>query len=222
MKELILYANDLFKVKHFYDGVLNFTIAFEKKNEIGFFIGESLLIFRYRNQDIPSYHFAINVPSNMENEVLDWLGKRTDLLSFEGKPIIDFVNWNAKAVYCLDYNNNVVEFIARKNLNINETGKFEAGLALALSEIGLVCTTIKEVYNRFNTSCALQIYHGDFLGFCAIGDEEGLFIVVDPSKKYWFPTKILAQPIDFKLKMEKGAVKYEVEYINNKLKIIEL
>ncbi len=220
IKELTVYVEDLGKVKTFYKDLLNFPVLFEEKEKMGFKIGASILIFEKCHHEMPCYHFAINIPSNMEHRVLEWLQKKTIILTFQGDPIVDFVDWNAKAIYCFDHNGNILEFIARKNLNIKVEGDFEVGHMIGISEIGLACDDIPSIYDALSSRCDLKFYYGDFQGFCALGDEFGLFILVDKTKRFWFPSTQLAQPADFRLTMEQDGVKYTIKYSSKRLKIM--
>ncbi len=67
----------------------------------------------------------------------------------------------------------------------------------------------------------LEIFDGDFDRFCAIGDETGLFIVINYEKKNWFPTMEPAQPYPFRVlfKNQEGE-EYEIKYDNEELLVI--
>jgi hypothetical protein len=52
--------------------------------------------------------------------------------------IADFVNWRAKSVYFFDPAGNIIELIARFDLNNASSEKFSSEQFLSLSEIGLV------------------------------------------------------------------------------------
>src|SRR6202008_3247898 len=110
--------------KAFYSDVLDFLVIETAENSIDIRIGDSTLCFVQFDNATP-YHFAINIPSNKEHESLHWLKQRVEILKHENDELIDFPNWNAKAMYFYDADKNIVEFIARKNLNMNYAGSFD-------------------------------------------------------------------------------------------------
>ena len=159
----------------------------DTKNRLSFQIGKSVLTFEYRQEFKPS-HFAFNIPSNSITEAHQWLSDKVTILTYDGKPIADFKSWNAKAIYFYDADKNIVEFIARKNLNSNSTHPFSSSELLSISEIGLASTDIETVYNTLNGMKEIPIFGGEFSSFCAVGNDEGLFILVNKNTKTWFPT----------------------------------
>ena len=187
IKELILFTNKLDLQIDFYATVLELPIVISTPEYTSFKIGESILTFKYRKNTTP-YHFAFNIPSNKEKEALYWLKERVDILSFDDKEIIDFSSWNAKAIYFYDLDKNIVEFISRKNIDLISEQKFSSKEIYNISEIGIHSENIEETFQKLNNINESTIYSGDLERFCAIGDENGLFIVVNSNLKKWFPT----------------------------------
>src|SRR5438874_12694704 len=86
------------------------------------------------------YHFAINIPANKIREAKAWLSNKVQLLWMEDykSDIADFVNWHAKSVYFFDPAGNIVELIARFDLDNTSDEIFSSKQFLSVSEIGLV------------------------------------------------------------------------------------
>ncbi|SDX16443.1 hypothetical protein SAMN05444411_103244 [Lutibacter oricola] len=199
IKELIIYTSKLNLQIDFYTTVLELPITISTPESTSFKIGESILTLKYRKNTTP-YHFALNIPSNKEKEALYWLKERVDILGFDTKEIIDFSSWNAKAIYFYDLDNNIVEFIARKNLNINSEEKFTAKSILNISEVGIASTNIESTFNKVNLIDNIEVYSGDFIKFCALGNENGLFILSNNKLRKWFPTGDQIYQSDFVVK----------------------
>ena len=211
INELILFTNNLDKQIDFYSIILGFQILNSTPESCSFKVGDSILIFKYRKDVVP-YHFAINIPSNKEIEALNWLKERVAVLSFDGNEIIDFSNWNAKAIYFYDIDKNIVEFISRKNLNLNSSLKFPTKLSINISEIGIVTDNIEETYDSLIKINKISVFSGDFDRFCAVGDDQGLFIIVNNKFKKWFPTGDLIEQSDFSIKGD-----FNFKYTNGKI-----
>ena len=211
IETLQILTKNLEEQTAFYNKILGLEIIAKEEKEVSFKIGLSILKLVY-SEDFTPYHYAINIPSNQSTEALKWLKKRVAILKDGIHEIQDFDFWNAKAVYFYDKDNNIVELIARKNLKIQSNLKFSSSSLLNISEIGMLTQNIIPLYERLKNISGLNIYDGTTERFCAIGDENGLFIAINKKlKTKWFPTedKPFSSPfiIDFK---EKGkAFKFE-------------
>lgn len=187
IKELKLYSRNIEAQARFYAQILGLTPIEQSAEKLVLAIGTSQLIFEYAADATP-YHFAFNIPSNKEVEALEWCKQRVEVLKDGPHEIQDFDTWNAKAVYFYDADKNIVEFIARKNLNNPSNVAFGIAQLLEVSEIGVPTTDVAAVYNQLNTFFDLKIFDGGFERFCAAGDEHGLFICINKTVKDWFPT----------------------------------
>lgn len=138
------------------------------------------------------YHFAFNIPENQLDAARTWLAARVSLnLGPDGADTFYFEDWNAHAVYCTDPAGNIVELIARHTLPSASEAPFSSDQLLAISEIGLVAENVPAVVQALQGQLDIPIYRGaGSADFTAMGNEEGLFIVVrrgrpwftDPSK----------------------------------------
>ncbi len=201
IKHLYLHTNQLEKQRTFYAELMNLPIVKETDSVITFQIGASQLTFQHKENSTP-YHFAINIPANKEKEALSWLKERVEILKYEGNEIQDFVSWNAKAMYFYDEDKNIVELIARKNLDNTSDEPFDQNGWLEVSEIGMPVDNIETAYNWLHEKFKLEIFSGSFENFCAIGGEQGLFICIDKNKRKWFPLQDEAYSSEFSIEFE--------------------
>jgi catechol 2,3-dioxygenase-like lactoylglutathione lyase family enzyme len=210
--ELILDTGNLTEQISFYQDTLNFKLIKRTESYASFQIGESILTFVSKDKALP-YHFAFNIPSNNEKEALQWLKNRVEIIPYKNDEIIDFVNWEAKAIYFYDRDHNIVEFIARRVVNNENLSEFNSKSVLNISEIGIGTYNIKQIYQELNNMKPISIFDGSFEKFCALGNNEGLFIVVDLLKKDWFPAGDKIHISDFTVNGD-----YSFEYRDGKLK----
>ena len=196
LQEIRLQTNRLFPLYHFYKNVLDLPVTDDSDAHFTIRAGLSKLIFEKTEDPLsyPNYHFAFNIPSNRIQEAHDWLKEKTELLWIEDYQsyITDFRGWNAHSVYFLDPAGNIAELIARADLNdiINEP--FSSKHIRNVSEIGLV---FPEKGFQRSIEQILKDYKLEYFSkqpplekFCAIGNEEGLFIIV-PEDRSWYPCK---------------------------------
>ena len=173
IKTLTLYTDQLGDQKQFYSQVLGLPLKDESENTVSFKIGNSVLTFKQGEGTTP-YHYAINIPANKENEALDWLKERVAILKDGEHEIQDFDFWNAKAIYFYDPDQNIVELIARRNLENTSDKTFDQNGFLEISEIGMPTTDVKNKYDKLHELTGISVFSGDFNRFCAIGDDRGL------------------------------------------------
>jgi len=178
-------------------------------------IGSSWLIFSENLAATGIYHFAFNIPCNHIREGMAWL-ERADIVLIaneKGENKIDFSNWNAEATYFFDPAGNIVELIARRDLQNESEQSFGPESLLEISEIGIVTDDVV----AWNTRAAEQWEILPFekqkpsADFSALGSDMGLFIVVPEGRK-WFLTDILAvkMPLEVSFENDRGAV-FEIE-----------
>ena len=196
IEEIILFTNQIEKQKQFYQQVLELDLVFNSEEKITFKAGCSLLTFQYK-KDVKAAHFAFNIPSNKIDDALVWLKKRVPILPDGEAEISNFESWNAKAVYFYDADNNIVECIARRDLNIESSVSFSSKSILSISEMAIATTDISAVYQAISNIKPIPVFDGDFNRFCALGNHEGLFILIDKTVKTWHPTGEMAHTADF-------------------------
>ncbi len=215
-KEITFYSSDIKGQKKFYSCTLGFKIISEADNFFTVQAGNTLLSFVFR-EDATNYHFAFNIPCNQAVQALSWLKQRVTVLDHKGYEIVPFVDWNAEAVYFYDNDKNIVEFIARKNLNNQANTLFSAQNVSEVSEIGLPVDNVESVFDSIRKKFPVQIYSGNLSQFCAAGDERGLFIIIDNNSKKWIPRDDDAFRSPFIVNLEFSGSAFQLIYENDVL-----
>jgi len=195
LKKIQLQTKNLSALYNFYKDVLELNTFYSGEKSITVSAGKSLLIFEETDADVnPFYHFAFNIPSNKFEEAFEWIKRKVNLLWLDDykSHIADFANWHAKSFYFLDPAGNILELIARFDLNDNIDEKFSSNLIRNISEIGLV---YPQNCFQYDVDKLLTLYHLPYFDkqpplpqFKAVGDDEGLFVIV-PENRVWFSTK---------------------------------
>ena len=195
INHVILQTSALKELTTFYNERFELPADNKLENETTIRIGSTELVFKQASTADPFYHIAINIPANKIEEAKKWLSLRIDLIWMDEykSDIADFVNWHAKSVYFFDPAGNIVELIARFDLDNKTDDSFSSSQFLSISEVGLVFKD--DAFNK-SVSDLLRQYQLDYFAkqpplpkFRAIGDDEGLFIAV-PENRNWFPTTI--------------------------------
>jgi hypothetical protein len=178
----------------FYGEVLELPV-FTGNNELHIKAGSTDVYFEtLYDGSQPFYHLAFNIPCNSIEAAKAWLSPRADLLWIEDyqSDVADFVNWNAQSVYFYDAAGNILELIARRDLHNDSSNSFNAASLLSVSEIGLVFPLAQydQKVQQLMNSYSLPYFakQPPLPQFKAVGDDEGLFIIV-PEGRPWYPTQ---------------------------------
>ena len=220
IQELEIYTPKLKTQTKFYSEILELDVIAKTNTSTSFRIGKSILKLIQREKFTP-YHYAINIPANQEIEGLEWLKERVEILKHENLSIQYFDFWNAYAIYFYDEDRNIVELIARKNIENNSNQPFDKNSLLEISEIGIPTSDIDKDYKILKNITDIPIYSGNLDRFCAIGNDNGLFIAINKKKKKeWFPTKNTPFSSDFNIRFIEKGKEFTFEYKNEELKAV--
>ena len=215
IKKLILQTSALKELTDFYIKRIELPVELSGESEIKIKTGSTELVFQQSTSGIPFYHFAINIPANKIEEAKSWLKERVELIWIEQykSDISDFTGWHAQSVYFDDPAGNILELIARFDLDNKTDRPFSSAQFLSVSEVGLV---FKEDEFDKRTENLLQRYQLSYFDkqpplpqFRAVGDDEGLFVMV-PEKRNWFPTSKPAGIFPMEIGFENEGRKYEL------------
>lgn len=218
-EKIKLYSTNLVAQKGFYTETLGFELLEDTAHFFTLKIGKTALQF-VEKQEATNYHYAFNIPSNQGAEALLWLKERVAVLDWKGTDLVDFSDWNAEAIYFYDKDDNIVEFIARKNLNSPTTATFDASQVLEVSEMGAPTNDVQGVYNRIQQYFPIEKYSGDLTRFAALGDEHGLFIVIDRQQKKWIPREDVAYFSPFEVRLKHQRHRFDLKYENGQFEVL--
>jgi catechol-2,3-dioxygenase len=191
LQHIQIQTNNIQETTSFYQDILELPIIEKTSGSVTIQAGNSTLKFIENPQFKSIHHFAFNIPENKLEEAIDWCKSKVDLIFIEDQKVItNFENWNANAVYFYDNNGNLLEFIARHDLNNAQTEVFSSKSILNISEIGIVNENPLELGKQLIAKHGLEFFsknaNSEF--FAAVGDDEGLLILVQPNRN-WYPTQ---------------------------------
>jgi catechol 2,3-dioxygenase-like lactoylglutathione lyase family enzyme len=183
----LMTATPLKEMKTFYHSTLGLPVLKESKAAITFGGGKTPITFRITDPEhgAPFYHFAFNIPENKLLEARTWQLDRTELLPIFPElrdpdypdDVIHFKSWNAHSIYFLDPAGNILEYIARHDLENGSSGPFTEKKLLYASEIAFVVDDVGAMASGLQETFRLNQYRQGGDTFRAIGDEYGLLLV---------------------------------------------
>jgi catechol 2,3-dioxygenase-like lactoylglutathione lyase family enzyme len=211
--EIELLTNDIQATISFYAKTLGLQIISANEDWVSFAAGSTKLTFKYSIIENPVYHFAFDIPNNQLLEAFAWVESRTDILEvIPANKIADFYNWNAKSFYFYDNNGNILECIARFNLDNKSEKPFDGSSLISISEIGFVSKHVSELCDELVDKYDLPVFsmQPKLDKFIVLGTETGLFILAGEGKD-WYPTKTKAKSFWTKVVFATNGKMQEIE-----------
>jgi hypothetical protein len=150
------------------------------------------------------YHFALLVPGDRFDALLEWAAERVELLHrATGEVVFDFEFWGALACYFHDPAGNIVELIAHRGLGeTGAGGPFAGAELLGLSELGLVGEP-PAMAAALEGRLGLELWSGTVEGEGSLGfvGVKGRTLILSPPGRGWLPTgrPAEAHPVDVTL-----------------------
>lgn len=198
-EQVTFLTDKLQQLKQFYTDTLELELIEEASQEFTISIGWTNVTFRTASEgEAPYYHFAINIPENQFAEARAWAKSRVDLTQEQGEDEVFFTSWNAHSVYFDDPAGNIVELIARHNLNNGIDHSFTSKDFLCISEIGVVREEVIPYVRELN-EMGLPNWKEDSEGLTPVGDEHGLLIVVKLDRPWFFSNQRAARPFPLEI-----------------------
>jgi len=218
IKEIKLRTQRLIQVVDFYSQQLHLSIIHQTEEAVSFKVGDSILTFLKSEEVTHPYHFALNIPSHSILECYHYYRKSIDFVanvedSSLEIPVYDFINWNAKALYFFDPDYNIVEFIARDDIQIPLLGEFTYKQLLSIGEMGIVVDdcleTARELDDKYQIPSFIRS-EGN-ASFNPVGTDTGLFILVKENR-VWYASDFLARKQFCGVRFEREGKEFEVAF----------
>ena len=216
---LQVFTGNLQEQQDFYGKVLQLQLKNVSDTSFQVKVGFSVLEFQ-KKKSVKPYHIAFHIPALQEEKALNWLKDRVSILKDGEEEIVNFSGWKAKSIYFYDADKNVIEFISRRHFFPPESEEFSEESIVGISEIGLATSDVKSAFEFLNANFSLKKFTGDYERFCATGDDEGLFIVINKEQKDWFPSDDKAFASEFKIGFSTASGKEEMAYKNERLELL--
>lgn len=183
-----LYTHNLEATRLFYVGRLGLPLLSRSAAHLTVVIGWTHLTFRLVGQPVTPYHLAINVPRGSLEVAMYYFDFAYLDTQAPGKTIADFPDWRARSCYFYDNAGNLLEFIARTDLPLDDSNLTINALFQGVSELGLatedVAHTTALLQRRFGIGQFTRTLPAP--DFNALGDDNGLFVLSRVGRKWLF------------------------------------
>lgn len=208
--ELNLRARRLDQNRFFWETLLGFTVIdAPSAGQYTLQVGNTKLTFRQSNTNpdleatfFPQYHFSIAIPSNQVENCLDWVLSQKAVNPATNAEVTipiwkDYLNeaeiirrnlYNSQSVFIQDPAGNVIELLARHDMNNTATGAFNKGMFIGISEVGIVTRDVRKTAALLKETFGVDEVLGSSNSFKPIGGATGLLKLIVPGKP-WIPTE---------------------------------
>lgn len=150
-------------------------------------VGSTRLLFRELPGMTGALHLAITIPTGTFAAAAEWIAGIATVLvdadgrdEFEGPP-----NWNSRSVYFDGPDQQLLELIERRDLAA--AAPASAVPLLSVSEVGIAVPDVLGAVGTLRRAGLEPYANPAGEGFAAVGDVDGLVILVSPERR-WFPT----------------------------------
>ena len=188
IKTVKLPSGDLQANAEYYGGVLELPVHVTDAM-VTVDAGSTRIHFEGGEAPAGAHHLAFTIPRNHLAEAKRWLSARTELLVLDGQDQFRLEDpWDSESVYFKGPEGMVLELIARDRLNNQASAAFTSSHILGVSEVGLAVPDVPQAVREIRRTLGIPSFAGDTETFHAVGDQEGLLILVTENRP-WFPTK---------------------------------
>lgn len=181
-------------LREFYNGKIGFEVLEESEKRLTIAGGKTAITFlKVESTDsFPWYHFAFNIPQNKILPAREWHLKRGPLIEtppHQRDPsypndVRYFGHWNAHSLFFWDPAGNLVEYIARHDMDNDAAGDFSVKDIHYASEIGFIVNDQQDAARQLNKAFGLAAYPKDTNFWWAMGNETGLLLCL-PKGREW-------------------------------------
>ena len=186
---LELWCGSLPELHEFYAHLLGLAVVEHSPQRLTLQAGGSRLTFHQAAKaESGRYHLAFDIPENQFEQAFAWLTARVPpAASAEGRIIFNSEHWNATSVYFWDPAGNILELIARHNQPNAANEGFSAASLVSISEFGVALEDVRLSVQEVMGKLGVSVYDGAGSDtFSAVGDEQGLLIMVKRGRE-WMP-----------------------------------
>lgn len=195
-----LSVPDLEAARAFYTGVLQLP-ELPAESGLAFAAGHTRLALRRAPAaEQPRYHFAFSVPLARFDAARRLVAAHTPLITAGGDEVIVHASWDAVAFYFRDPAGSVLECIARRREPADDPQAPQAPGIGSVCEVGVVVDDVPAMAATLRGALGVAPFRGsEGETFTALGEEDGLLIVVQGGREWYPSTGLAAAPARLRL-----------------------
>jgi len=189
IREVAITVGKLDAAAAFFRDVLKMPVA-EQVDRVTVTAGFSRLVITPGEQFDGVHHLAFGVSPHDFDDARIWLKQRVDLIAAGDSEVVQGPpGWDSRSVYFLGPEDILLEFIARESDSGLPPRDGVIPLPFSISEIGISVPDTMAAVAELTKVLRLPIFPPQEADFAAVGDHDGLLIVVDQDRT-WFPTRV--------------------------------
>ncbi len=189
--ELQAPARRLEALRSFYAGSLGLEAIESDAGGLALRAGDGELRFHAAGGS-PFYHFAVLVPDGRFDAARRWVEAVTEPLELrDGGTVIDFSDWDARALYFEDPAGNIVEIICHAGIAVSARGPeepFAARELAGISEAALVAGDPAAKADAIEAETGIGVWDGNAEAGILFSGERGRTLVISRTGRGLMPT----------------------------------
>jgi hypothetical protein len=206
--DIEMRSNNFVNNKRFWSKVMGFDVDSVAPNSFKVNIGFNSVTFINNSGALdtsssvtPKYQFTISIPSNQIENCYSWLldadSSNSSKIAEPAKFWIDAESGaaifrrnpsNSQSIYIKDAGNNIIEILARHDLNNTAEGEFNRGMFLGISEVGVVSRDLRKSAEALKAAYGVEEVSGSSNSYKPMGGPMGL-LKLNIEGKIWTPTE---------------------------------
>jgi hypothetical protein len=206
--DIEMRSNNFENNKRFWSKVMGFDVDSVAPNSFKVNIGFNSVTFINNSGALdtsssitPKYQFTISIPSNQIENCYSWLldadpsnsSKIAEPAKFwidaeSGAAIYRRNQYNSQSIYIKDAGNNIIEILARHDLNNTAEGEFNRGMFLGITEVGVVSRDLRKSAEALKAAFGVEEVVGSSNSYKPMGGPMGL-LKLNIEGKIWTPTE---------------------------------
>jgi len=202
----VLMTRRLAETADFYERVLGLPVLREPA-EVTVRVGRSLLVFQGDADATGFHHVAFTIPTGSFAAARAWLEQRTELLVRDGEAELEGPpSWNSRSVYFDGPDGSILELIERRDLDNAVPDAFGPEQLLCVSEVGVAVPDVPTAVRELGASGIRPYGNPPADSFAAVGDVDGLLILVTPGRTWFHASDRAAAESRTKIHLDGGRV----------------
>jgi hypothetical protein len=229
--DIEMRSNNFVNNKRFWSKVMGFDVDSVAPNSFKVKIGFNSITFINNSGALdtsssvtPKYQFTISIPSNQIENCYSWLldadssnsSKIAEPAKFwidaeSGAAIYRRNQYNSQSIYIKDAGNNIIEILARHDLNNTAEGEFNRGMFLGISEVGVVSRDLRKSAEALKAAYGVEEVSGSSNSYKPMGGPMGL-LKLNIEGKIWTPTEneiAIGYPMTIRVRKDSTTVPIE-------------
>lgn len=190
IESVVFQTNQIESMREFYGETLELPITSRDVDSFSVAAGSTTVTFERTNTANQNYHFALRVPNGQLIPAAHWLLERTELSEHPtGSKVVEFTQLNSESIYFVDPAGNLIEFVARSDLDDTVEGDFSPTYIRSMNEIGMPVNEVAPMISFLTDRIGIESLGDVDADIVSIGDLNGMIVIAQAGTDWFMSDK---------------------------------